>query len=328
MKRRIFLEPLQVKVGNAGTGKVPPLADMLHALDYEAAAQAKLSPALFTAVAGGDRRFLERITFRPRMMVNTTGLDLASDLLGAKLFAPVFVGPVANLKRFHPEGEVAMARGASAAKALFVLSSDSSFTINEVAAAVTNNSPWWYQVYADAPAVATKDKIGQAAEAGAKALVITATSVAKDLAAVNALRKGVTLPVVLKGVMTPAEAKAALDNGVNAIVVSHPGKLSPPAGSASPLESLAAVVDIVAGRIPVLIDGGFRRGGDVLKALATGASAVLLARPIVWALSAYGSEGVQSLLETTQTDLARDMAMCGKVNLKALDRTLLRVHNA
>jgi 4-hydroxymandelate oxidase len=308
------------------SARVPPLSDMINALDYEASAKARLDPSLFALIAGGDRRALERITFRPRMMVNTTGLDLTSELLGAKLFAPILVGPMADLKRFHPEGEVAMARGASAAKAAFVLSSECSVPVGEVAAVAT--SPWWYQVYADASPAASRDKIDQAAEAGAKALVITTIRVAKDWPAVSALRKGVKMPVVLKGVMTPAEAGAAVNQGVQAIVVSRPGKRQSATGLASPMEMLAAVVDIVAGRIPVLIDGGFRRGGDVLKALATGASAVLLARPVVWALSAYGSEGVQSLLETTQTDLARDMAMSGKVNLKALDRTLIRVHGA
>ena len=324
MRRRGFFEPLQLKV-IAGSGKVPPLADLLQALDFESAAEAKLDPALFAEIAGGDRSALERITFRPRMMVNTTGLDLTSELLGAKLFAPIFAGPMGNLKRFHPEGEVAAARGASAAKAPFVLSADSDCSIQEVAAAL--KSPWWYQVYANAAPVAAKEKIRQASEAGAKALVITATGPVREWAAVEALRKGMKLPVVLKGVVSAAEAKAALEHGVQGIVVSRPARPGA-AGLASPMESLASVVDPVAGRVPVLIDGGFRRGGDVLKALATGASAVLLGRPVVWALSAYGAEGVQSMLETTQTDLARDMAMCGKVNLKALDRTVIRVHKA
>ncbi len=191
MKRRIFDEPLQVRVATM-SARVPPLSDMVNALDYEASAKARLDPSLFALIAGGDRRALERITFRPRMMVNTTGLDLTSELLGAKLFAPILVGPMANLKRFHPEGEVAMARGASAAKAAFVVSSECSVPVGEVAAVAT--SPWWYQVYADASPAASKDKIDQAAEAGAKALVITAIRVAKDWPAVSALRKGVKMP--------------------------------------------------------------------------------------------------------------------------------------
>jgi isopentenyl diphosphate isomerase/L-lactate dehydrogenase-like FMN-dependent dehydrogenase len=76
----------------------------------------------------------------------------------------------------------------------------------------------------------------------------------------------------------------------------------------------------------VLTDGSFRRGTDVLKALAFGAKGVLLGRPVMWGLAAYGEAGVQSVVEMAQTELARYMAMCGKVNLAALDRTAVKVH--
>jgi 4-hydroxymandelate oxidase len=74
------------------------------------------------------------------------------------------------------------------------------------------------------------------------------------------------------------------------------------------------------------MDGGFRRGTDILKALAFGAQAVLVGRPVMWGLAAYGADGVRGVLEMLQTELARYMAMCGKSNLAMLDRTLLRVH--
>jgi 4-hydroxymandelate oxidase len=76
----------------------------------------------------------------------------------------------------------------------------------------------------------------------------------------------------------------------------------------------------------VLIDGSFRRGSDMLKALALGAKAVLLGRPPLWGLSAYGAQGVQHVLELLQLELARDMAMCGRATLKDLDSTLVRIH--
>lgn len=307
------------------SAQIAPLADMLNAFDFEDAAKIRLDPGLFAAVAGGDRSALERITLRPRMMVNTMGLDLSSELLGARLFAPIFAGPMANLKRFHPEGEVAMARGASAAKAPFILSAESDFPIKDVAAVAT--SPWWFQVYADAAPAATTRKIAEATGAGARALVITVTGAARNWAAIDALRKGVTVPVVLKGVMTPAEANAALDHGIQGMIVSRPGR-QPSNASPSTIEALPPVLDTVGGRVPMLVDGSFRRGSDILKGLATGASAVILGRPSVWALAAYGSDGVQFLFEYLQTDVARDMAMSGKVNLKALDRTLIRVHKA
>ena len=88
---------------------------------------------------------------------------------------------------------------------------------------------------------------------------------------------------------------------------------------------LPAIADAVAGKIPILIDGSFRRGSDVLKGLALGAQAILLARPFLWGLAAYGVEGVRAVLELLQSELARNMAECGKVNLKAIDRGLVSI---
>ena len=76
----------------------------------------------------------------------------------------------------------------------------------------------------------------------------------------------------------------------------------------------------------ILIDGSFRSGGDVLKALALGAQGVLLGRPALWGLAAYGAEGVQTIVELIQSGFARDMAMCGKVNIKSIDRTVVKIH--
>jgi 4-hydroxymandelate oxidase len=95
---------------------------------------------------------------------------------------------------------------------------------------------------------------------------------------------------------------------------------------AAPIEVLPAIAEAVAGKAPILIDGSFRRGADILKALALGARAVMLGRPALWALAAYGSAGVQAVLELLQTELARDMAMCGKPNLKSLDPALVKIH--
>jgi isopentenyl diphosphate isomerase/L-lactate dehydrogenase-like FMN-dependent dehydrogenase len=131
--------------------------------------------------------------------------------------------------------------------------------------------------------------------------------------------------VVLKGVMNPEEARKAVAVGVQGLVVSNHAARGIP-GVASPIEVLPAVADAVAGKAAILMDGSVRRGSDVLKALALGAQAVLLARPAVWGLAAYGAEGVRSVVELIQSELARDMAMCGKVNIRALDRTVVRVH--
>ena len=134
------------------------------------------------------------------------------------------------------------------------------------------------------------------------------------------------MPVLVKGVTTVEDAKAALRQNVRGIVVSNYGGLGGARGGALVLQ-LPAIVDEVAGKVPVLVDGSFRRGTDILKALAFGAQAVLVGRPVMWGLAAYGAEGVQGVVEMLQTELARYMAMCGRSSVKTLGRDLLRVHD-
>ena len=142
-------------------------------------------------------------------------------------------------------------------------------------------------------------------------------------ALVDQVRQAAKTPIVLKGVMSADEAKAAVEKGVAGIVVSNHGGVVP--GLASPIEVLTSVVDAVGGKIPVLIDGGFRRGSDVVKALALGARAVLVTRPALWGLAAYGADGVQGVVELLQSEMASIMAGCGKPNLAALDRSVVRI---
>ena len=92
------------------------------------------------------------------------------------------------------------------------------------------------------------------------------------------------------------------------------------------METLPAIADAVGGKAPILIDGGFRRGSDVLKALALGARAAVIGRPALWGLAAYGAIGVQTVTEMLQTELARDMTMCGTVNLQAISRNVVKIH--
>ena len=142
-----------------------------------------------------------------------------------------------------------------------------------------------------------------------------ATVAKVDWAAVAALKRASRVPVMVKGIATPEAAKLALQQGVDGIVVSNYGGL---AGSRTEalILALPKIVDAVSGRVPVLVDGSFRRGTDILKALAFGAQSVLVGRPAMWGLAAYGAEGVQGVVEMLQTELARYMGMCGQSNLK------------
>ena len=125
--------------------------------------------------------------------------------------------------------------------------------------------------------------------------------------------------------MSTYEARKAVLGGVQGLVVSNYAARAIP-GVASPIEVLPAVADAVAGRAAILMDGSIRRGSDALKALALGAQAVLVARPSIWGLAAYGAVGVQNVVELIQTEFARDMVMCGRVNIKSIDRSMVRIH--
>jgi isopentenyl diphosphate isomerase/L-lactate dehydrogenase-like FMN-dependent dehydrogenase len=213
-----------------------------------------------------------------------------------------------------------MVRGAAAAKAVMVVAGRSSFPIEEIAAEA--KTPLWYQVDPEPDSGEVRRRIDKAVNAGCKAVCLTIG----DWSAIDRLRQNIKVPVLLKGIMSPEEADKAARMGVQGIVVSN---YASPAitGIASPIEMLPSIAGAVAGKLPILIDGSFRRGSDILKALALGAQAVLLARPTLWGLSAYGAEGVQKSIELLQTELARDMAGCGRVNLKSIDSTVVRIHS-
>jgi 4-hydroxymandelate oxidase len=131
------------------------------------------------------------------------------------------------------------------------------------------------------------------------------------------------LPVVVKGVQRGDDAVRCVDAGAAAIVVSNHGARQL-ADAPATADILAEIVDAVAGRAEVYVDGGVRRSPDVVKALALGARAVLVGRPALWALAAGGSEGVASLLRWYESELQRAMALCGAASVAQLDLTLVR----
>jgi 4-hydroxymandelate oxidase len=309
-------------------GRIAPYDDLANAHEFEPMAQRLLAPQTFAAVADGDHAAWDRITFRQRM-VDTTNLDLTINLFGDAHFTPILVGPAAHQKRFHPEGELAMAEGSAAGKAALIVSDHSDYPLAEIAAKAT--SGLWYQVYPEADAAALIGRIRQAKAAGCKAVCLTVgspasdSSVAADWDYVDRIRQATDGPFLLKGVMSPEEALMAADKGVSGIVVSnHGGKVLP--GVADTITVLPAVSQALNGRIPILIDGGIRRGADVIKALALGATAALIARPALWALTAYGAEGVQKVIELMQTELAADMSMLGTITPADITPNHVKVH--
>lgn len=136
------------------------------------------------------------------------------------------------------------------------------------------------------------------------------------------LHAATDLPVVVKGIVTAEDAALAVDNGADVVIVSNHGGRTLD-GMLGTLDALPEVADAVGGRVPVLLDGGIRRGGDVLKALALGADAVLIGRPYLWGLGAFGQEGVQRVVELLHGELRVAMAMAGMASLEKIDLQLV-----
>jgi 4-hydroxymandelate oxidase len=325
-------------------GRIAPLEELVNVFEVEAMAQRKLANTDYAEIAGSDRRIFERMIFRPRRMVNVSNLDLTTDLVGIKMYAPILLGPVSKQQQFHPEGELAVVRGAGAAKAVTVISSLSSYPLQKIVAEA--KAPLWYQAYPEPDMNKLASHVEQAVQAGCKAVCLTIgtpyqpsgaegpPNPAKlavmgnpslDWKAIDRFRESFKAPLVLKGIMSAEEAKVAAQRGIPGIVVSnHGGRFS--SGQAEPMEVLAGIVDAAAGKTAVVIDGSFRRGTDILKALMLGANAVMVARPAMWGLAAYGADGVQAVLEMLQTELARSMGLCGRTSPKSLDRAMVKLH--
>jgi 4-hydroxymandelate oxidase len=139
---------------------------------------------------------------------------------------------------------------------------------------------------------------------------------------VDWIRSATRLPIVLKGILAAEDARLAVEHGASAVAVSNHGGRNLDTVPAS-IEALPGVAEAVAGRIPVLFDGGVRRGVDVVKALALGASAVMIGRPFLWGLAVSGAEGVKRVIEMLRLELEAAMALLGAPTLGALDRSVL-----
>jgi isopentenyl diphosphate isomerase/L-lactate dehydrogenase-like FMN-dependent dehydrogenase len=137
------------------------------------------------------------------------------------------------------------------------------------------------------------------------------------------VRGSTKLPIVAKGITTAEDARMAVKAGVDAIAVSNHGGRTLD-GAVPTLHALPEVVDAVSGKVPVIVDGGVRRGGDVIKCMSLGAKAVMIGRPYLWGLAAYGQEGVQRVVELLTGELRTALGLSGAGNLAAIDRSLIR----
>ncbi|MFC3893991.1 alpha-hydroxy acid oxidase [Lentzea rhizosphaerae] len=258
---------------------------------------------------------------------------------------PVLISPTAFHKLAHPDGELATAR---AAGTVLVSSMASTVPIADVVAAATG--PVWFQLYLQPDPEVTEELIRRAERAGCAALVVTVDSPVfgrhrRDLAHgfhdlpaglaaenmrdlpgtpglrriemapftwadIDRVRDLTSLPVWLKGVLHPDDAVLAVEHGVAGIFVSNHGGRQLDVVPAA-LDALPAVVDAVGGRIPVVLDGGVRSGADIALALALGASAAGIGRPVLWGLAADGEAGVRKVLDALRDEFEHVLALCG-----------------
>jgi isopentenyl diphosphate isomerase/L-lactate dehydrogenase-like FMN-dependent dehydrogenase len=288
-----------------------------------------------------------RLKLRPRVLVDVDEPSTATTVLGRDLSLPVLIAPVAFQKMANPEGEVATARAAAAAGTIMCLSTFATSTFADVAAAA---GPRWFQLYVPRDPGLQAETLAAAAEHGYEALILTVDTPVlgrrerdlrttftiphviglewaqaahvtprsifdpispsitwKDLDRLASLSG---MPIVLKGVVTAEDAHLACEHGAAAVVVSNHGGRQLD-GAAATIESLPEVAEAVDGRIEVLLDGGIRRGTDVLKALALGARAVLIGRPMLWGLTVGGEEGVRHVLELLRDELSLALQLVG-----------------
>jgi isopentenyl diphosphate isomerase/L-lactate dehydrogenase-like FMN-dependent dehydrogenase len=301
----------------------------------------------------------KRIRLKPRKLVNVASVDTRVQVFGSTWESPMYLSAVGGHRMFHPDGELATARAARSRKTTQMLSTQASIGVEDVAQAL-GAPPWyqlyipqrWDQTEklirrveeAGCPVVAwTIDGLGgrnietsnrlartdtrncaSCHENRVKPMLVGIEGGLNPSSAtwewVDRLKKMTRMKVVLKGLDNGADAKLAVEHGVDGIVVSNHGGRATETLRAS-VECLPEVIEAVGGRIPVFVDGGIRRGTDIYKALALGARAVGLGRAYIYGLTAFGQEGIERVLDILNAELQMTMRQCGAPSIGQIKRT-------
>jgi 4-hydroxymandelate oxidase len=322
---------------------------MINVADYIEAAAEKVDPGIWCYFEGGagDEVTLRanvaaygRWRLRPRVLLDVSEVSTATTLLGTPVSMPLGVAPFAMQRLIDADGEVATARGAAAVGALMCVSTLTSSTHAEIATA--GKGPRWFQLYVLRDRQRTLDHIAEAKEAGYSAVVLTVdlpyvgrrerdlrlgfqnppaelplpyadlfeTTPALSWRDLEWIRAETSLPLAVKGILTREDATLAVEHGADAVWVSNHGGRQLD-GVAAGLDALPEVVEAVAGRAEVYVDGGIRRGTDVLKALALGARAAFAGRAFAGALAVGGTDGVSSALSLLSDEIGLGLALLG-----------------
>ena len=325
-----------------------PVLDMVRHGSFDEVTARRIRPAF------------DSVLLRPRMLRNVMNRELSTTVLGQKISFPVMSASPGRGQYADPDGEFATARAAAAVGTVMVRSHFSKHGLEDMAESA--NGPRWFQLYVYPDRELTKECIQRAEAAGYSAVVLTVGAppaqedtrnnlVDLEVTPENPVRRNpdgglrpvpeladfdpsitwsilewiravTSLPIVVKGVMSPHDARLAVENGALGVMVSNPAA-RPFDGPITAIEALSYVVDAVGGRCEVYLDGGVRRGIDVLKALALGARACLIGTPLCYALAVDGEKGVRHIFEILKNELDLAMAMCGTRTIDDIDRSLV-----
>ncbi|NWS19853.1 HAOX2 oxidase, partial [Pachyramphus minor] len=302
----------------------------------------------------------KRIHFRPRMLRDVSMMDIRTKILGTEISFPVGIAPTGFHQLAWPDGEKSTARAAKAMNTCYIASTYSTCSLEEISAAAPE-ALRWFQLYIHRNRAASQHLVQRAEALGFQALVLT-TDVPYTGKRRNDIRNGFRLPphmklknlerdfevckmslldpsvtwndiywlqslthlpIIVKGILTKEDAELAVRHGVQGIIVSNHGGRQLDEGPAT-IDALVEVVEAVQGRVEVYLDGGIRKGSDVLKALALGAKCVFIGRPALWGLAYKGEEGLRDVLRILQDEFRLSMALAGCARVSEIGRHLVQ----
>lgn len=297
-----------------------------------------------------------KIQIRARRLIDVRNISTGVELFGQKLDNPIILSPVGVQQFLHPDGEIATAKAAAKSNHQMIVSSVSNYSINEIAK--QSEAKLWFQLYPSPDRKVTRLLLERAENAGCKVCVLTVdtpvlgnrersgTTLLKMINSgelklgnfkgilpegmsfmdpgmtwkiVDWLKANCNMKIVLKGIVTKEDAEIAKELGVDGIIVSNHGGRQLESQRAT-IDCLPEIVEVVNNDFPVLVDGGIRRGTDIFKALALGASAVCIGRPFCWGLGALGQQGVELTLDILKAELIRDMQLAGTTSIEKISR--------
>jgi isopentenyl diphosphate isomerase/L-lactate dehydrogenase-like FMN-dependent dehydrogenase len=296
-----------------------------------------------------NRMALDSIAFRPRVLRDVSKVDASVDQLGRRLRLPVVLAPVGALESFHPDGAAPVVRAARAFGVAHMLSSVCEPGLEKVAQAAPDAARM-FQLYVRGDDMFVDDHVSRAIANGYAVFCLTVdtaiysrrerdiakrfvtagrrrvsgreSQAALDWRTVKRIKDRFKIPLALKGIATAEDAKIAIEHGVEWIYVSNHGGRQLDHGRGS-MDVLPEIVDAVAGRAKITVDGSFSRGSDIVKAIASGVDLVGIGRMQCFALAAAGEAGIVRLLELVEDEVKRCLGLLGASTFAQLDRSYL-----